>query len=230
MDWLSDRLSQIPSWTLNIERSKLLTLAYICFDSSLNLVGVQFKVPVMWVLLTLDSNAVVTLSALTNNQVYQIPSATFYLWYPGCLVIENSTMKSKTIVLKMLLMLMPRGTGAGLTYTCCSSNAYLQKPSQLMVRSQPYARYGSKLDIMSNDFGNNMLHQYGRMERKHCLKSRQRPLSGNWNIQTSWPRKGIIEAQQGDACMKSISKWNANHPFSCSLLPIQMKLSNDMVS
>ena len=33
----------------------------------------------------------------------------------------------------------------------------LQKPSQLMVRSQPYARYGSKLDIMSNDFGNNML-------------------------------------------------------------------------
>ena len=83
---------------------------------------------------------------------------------------------------------------------------------------------------MSNDFGKNMLHRYGRMERKHCLKSRQRPLSGNWNIQTSWPRKGIIEAQQGDACMKSISKWNANHPFSCSLLPIQMKLSNDMMS
>ena len=39
-----------------------------------------------------------------------------------------------------------------------------------MVRSQPYARYGSKLDIMSNNFGNNMLHQYGRMERKYCLK------------------------------------------------------------
>ena len=53
----------------------------------------------------------------------------------------------------------------------------LQNPSQLMVRPQPYARYGSKLDIMSNDFGNNMLHQYGRMDRKYCLKSRQRPLS-----------------------------------------------------
>ena len=42
-------------------------------------------------------------------------------------------------------------------------------------------------------------------------------------------RKGIIEAQQGDACMKAISKCNANHSFSCSLLPIQMNLSNDDV-
>ena len=32
----------------------------------------------------------------------------------------------------------------------------LQKPSQLMVRPQPYARYGRKLDIRSYDFGNNI--------------------------------------------------------------------------
>ena len=59
------------------------------------------------------------------------------------------------------------------------------------------------------------------MERKYCLKSRQRP--------SSWPRKSIIEAQQGYAFVKAISKCNANHSFSCSLLPIQVKLSNDDV-
>ena len=161
MDWLSDRLSQIPSWTLNIEHSQLLTLAYICFERSLNFVGVQFKVPVMWVLLTLDSNAVVTLSALTNNQVYQILSTTFYLRYPGCLVIENSTMKSKTIILDSIT----NAANANGSWCWCwphlnmQLKQCLQKPSQLMVRPQPYARYGSKLDIMSNDFSNNMLHK-----------------------------------------------------------------------
>ena len=152
---------QIPNPILNIEHSKLLTLAYIRFDSSLNLVGVQFKVPVMWVLLALDSNAMVTLSALTNNQVYQIPSTTFYLWYPGCLVIENSTMKSKTIVLDSIR----NAANANGSWCWCwphlnmQLKQCLQELFQLMVRSQPYARYGSKLDIMSNDFGNNMLHE-----------------------------------------------------------------------
>ena len=70
---------------------------------------------------------------------------------------------------------------------------------------------------------------YINMERKYCLKSRQRSVSCIWKIQTKWPRKSIIEAQQGNAFVKAISKCNANHPFSCSLLPIQVKLSNDDV-
>ena len=136
MDWLSDRLSQIPSWTLNIEHSQLLTLASKWCNSSLNLVGAQFKVPVMWVLLTLDSNAVVTLSALTNNQVYQIPSTTFYLWYPGCLAIGNSTTKSATIV----LVSIRNAAKANGSWCWCRPHLNmqlkqcLQKPSQLMVR------------------------------------------------------------------------------------------------
>ena len=91
----------IPNPILNIDHWKL-SVAHIYFDRSLNFVGVQFKVPVMWVLLTLHSNAVVTLSALTNNQFYQIPSTTFYLWYPGCLAIGSSTTKSTTIVLDII--------------------------------------------------------------------------------------------------------------------------------